>query len=55
MIPTIRPYRRDDLDAVLRLFGETVRLINSRDYDPGQIEAWAPSDRKSTRLNSSHT
>ena len=31
-----------DLDEVVRIFFETVRHVNGRDYNPQQIEAWAP-------------
>jgi putative acetyltransferase len=38
---TVRRHQRED-DAVLaRLFSETVRAINSSDYTPQQVEAWA--------------
>lgn len=39
----IREYRADDLNAVIELIGRSVREIASRDYDPDQIEAWAPA------------
>ena len=38
----IHPYRSADLDEVVRIFFETVRHVNGRDYNPQQIEAWAP-------------
>lgn len=37
----IRELRPGDLDAIARLFHETVRAINCRDYTPAQIAAWA--------------
>jgi putative acetyltransferase len=37
----IRELRPDDLDAIARLFHETVRAINRRDYTSAQIAAWA--------------
>jgi len=39
---TVRPYIPSDLEPVIGLFTETVRRINSRDYSPEQIAAWAP-------------
>jgi putative acetyltransferase len=38
---TLRPYRPDDAPALLALFKDTIRRVNSRDYPPDQIEAWA--------------
>jgi putative acetyltransferase len=39
---TVRPYRPEDLAAVLGLFQRSVREVASRDYTPEQISAWAP-------------
>ena len=41
---TLRPYRRDDAPALLALFRDTIRRVNSRDYSPAQIAAWASND-----------
>lgn len=41
---TIRPFVAADAESIARLFHETVREINSRDYSPSQIQAWAPDD-----------
>jgi putative acetyltransferase len=41
---TLRPYRPDDAPALLALFRDTIRRINSRDYSPAQIAAWASDD-----------
>lgn len=38
----VRRYSDDDLEAVATLFTETVRQVNSHDYSPEQIAAWAP-------------
>jgi putative acetyltransferase len=38
----VRPYRPGDAGAVARLFTDTVRAVNSLDYSPEQIAAWAP-------------
>src|SRR5437870_5276417 len=41
---TLRPYRQDDAPALLALFRDTIRRVNSRDYSPAQIAAWASDD-----------
>jgi len=41
---TLRPYRPDDAPLLLALFRDTIRRINSRDYSPTQIAAWASDD-----------
>jgi len=45
MQPVIRRYEAADLDAVMSVFLRSVRGVASRDYDAGQIEAWAQVDR----------
>ena len=40
----IRLFEKQDTEQVARLFHETVREINIRDYSSDQVEAWAPSD-----------
>jgi len=40
----IRAFRPDDATAVVALFRDTVRRINSRDYSPEQVWAWAPDE-----------
>jgi putative acetyltransferase len=42
---SLRSYRREDLDGVIEVFQRAVRGVASRDYDPGQIAAWAEVDR----------
>jgi putative acetyltransferase len=44
MVITLRPYRPDDAPALLVLFRDTIRRVNSRDYSPAQIAAWASDD-----------
>jgi putative acetyltransferase len=39
---TIRPYVAADFEQIIRLFTDTVRHINSRDYSSEQVAAWAP-------------
>ena len=41
---TLRLYQPDDAPALLALFRDTIRRINSRDYSPAQIVAWASDD-----------
>ncbi|OQW39340.1 MAG: hypothetical protein A4C66_11225 [Nitrospira sp. HN-bin3] len=38
----VREYRAHHLEAVVALFGRSVRQIAGRDYDEQQIAAWAP-------------
>jgi GNAT superfamily N-acetyltransferase len=38
----VREYKTADLNAVIALFGRSVREIASRDYTPAQISVWAP-------------
>jgi putative acetyltransferase len=41
---TFRPYHPADATALLALFLDTIRRVNSRDYPPDQIRAWAADD-----------
>jgi len=41
---TLRPFRPVDAPALLRLCKDTIRRVNSRDYDPEQIAAWASDE-----------
>lgn len=41
---TLRPYSPDDAPALLRLFKDTIRRVNSRDYAPEQVAAWASDE-----------
>jgi putative acetyltransferase len=40
--PQIRRFEPADLDEILRLFRDTVRTVNRRDYSAEQVAAWAP-------------
>ncbi|MBW4691849.1 MAG: GNAT family N-acetyltransferase [Lyngbya sp. HA4199-MV5] len=40
----IRLFEKEDVEKVARLFHETVREINCRDYSSAQVNAWAPDD-----------
>ena len=39
----IRTHQLDDIPEISRLYFNTIRNINSRDYSPEQIRAWAPT------------
>ena len=41
---SIRPYEPADAPALLALFRDAIRRVNSRDYNPEQIAAWASND-----------
>lgn len=41
---TLRPYEPVDAPALLALFRDAIRRVNSRDYNPEQIAAWASND-----------
>ena len=41
---TLRRYEPTDAPALLALFRDTIRRVNSRDYNPEQIAAWASDD-----------
>lgn len=41
---TYRDFKPDDASALLDLFRDTIRRVNSRDYSPSQIAAWASDE-----------
>lgn len=41
----VRYFKSEDSEALARLFFQTIREINIRDYTPTQVEAWAPENR----------
>lgn len=41
---TLRAFKPDDATALLDLFRDTIRRVNSRDYALDQIRAWASED-----------
>lgn len=45
----LRAYRPDDVPALIRLFRDTIRTVNVRDYTPDQVRAWAPDEIDETR------
>ena len=40
----LRRFRPEDTPALIDLFKDTVRRVNSRDYTPEQVRAWAPDE-----------
>jgi putative acetyltransferase len=40
----IRLFEKQDAEQIARLFYETVREINIRDYSSTQVESWAPNN-----------
>ena len=46
---TLRLYQPDDAPALLALFRDTIRRVNSRDYSPVQVAAWASDDIDTVR------
>lgn len=40
----IRLFEPNDADQIARLFHQTVREVNIRDYSSNQVRAWAPDD-----------
>lgn len=42
--PEVEPLSGKDFDAAARLFCDTVHAVNSWDYAPEQLDAWAPRD-----------
>jgi putative acetyltransferase len=43
----IRPYRAEDLDAVIEIFLRAIREVAIRDYSQAEVDAWAQADRAS--------
>lgn len=42
----ITPYNKEHFQIVFDLFKNTVRSVNSKDYDDHQIEAWVNVDEE---------
>jgi len=40
----LRQFRPEDTPILIDLFKDTVRRVNSRDYTPEQVRAWAPDE-----------
>ncbi len=41
---TLRLFQAKDVNSIARLFHDTVRQINIRDYSLAQVTAWSPDD-----------
>lgn len=46
----IRKFRDSDISQLVSLFYETVHSVNKQDYSQEQLDAWAPQDEKSLKL-----
>jgi putative acetyltransferase len=44
MVIEIRLFKTEDAEQIARLFHETVREVNIRDYSSSQVRAWAPDN-----------
>ncbi|MEM6399344.1 MAG: GNAT family N-acetyltransferase [Cyanobacteria bacterium P01_D01_bin.116] len=40
----IRLFQKQDAEQIAKLFNETVREVNIKDYSINQVKAWAPND-----------
>lgn len=40
----IRPFKKSDAEQIARLFHDTIRQVNIRDYSERQVRAWAPDN-----------
>jgi len=38
----LRRYRKSDIPQIAKLYYNTIHQVNSKDYSPSQIQAWAP-------------
>jgi putative acetyltransferase len=47
----IRKFTDSDINQIVSLFYETVHSVNKRDYSQEQIDAWAPKDEETLKLN----
>ncbi|OPH52009.1 acetyltransferase [Paenibacillus ferrarius] len=47
----IRKFRDTDINQIVSLFYETVHSVNKRDYSQEQLDAWAPKDEVTLKLN----
>ena len=49
----LRLYEHQDCPALARLFFDTVRTVNRRDYSQAQVEVWAPMEGDLAALDTS--
>lgn len=45
LMPEIRAYRPEDVDATITVFQRAIREVASRDYDAAQVAEWSEVDR----------
>ncbi|WP_455210317.1 GNAT family N-acetyltransferase [Kaarinaea lacus] len=38
----LRRYQKSDIPQIAQLYYDTIHQVNSKDYSPSQIQAWAP-------------
>lgn len=50
---TLREYLPEDIEQILKLFYNTVHMVNAADYSPAQMDAWAPQNQDAAQWNSS--
>ncbi len=50
---TLREYLPEDIEQILKLFYNTVHMVNAADYSPAQLDAWAPQNQDAAQWNSS--
>lgn len=48
----VRPFQLTDTEEIVALFQDTVRRVNSKDYSPEQVLAWAPNQIDQNRWRS---
>lgn len=49
----IRSYNDSDALPLLKLFCETIHIVNSKDYSPEQVQIWGNFDKKKERWKES--
>lgn len=49
----LQKYAKADLEEVYRLFYDTVHSVNRADYEPEQLDAWAPQEMDRSRWEAS--
>lgn len=47
---SIKRTKAEDLEAIINLYYDTVKLINSKHYSPEQIEAWLDDETRPERF-----
>lgn len=49
----VRSYKEADALVLLKLFCDTIHIVNSKDYSPDQIQIWGNFDKKKERWKES--